>query len=181
MATFSLPVTIFFWLGEWPCTSALGFSTRSRSAVRRITWPSSNATSRTCPLSIAVISVGQAIAAPSLEDADARGGLCARCAGGERIRHPSRDLKQSVGLRAVGHARDDRAPLIGIGADGDIERHFAEKRNAELFGFFPRPSVRKDVGPAAAMRTDEVAHILDNTEKRHFDLIEHRNAAPGVD
>ena len=80
-----------------------------------------------------------------------------------------------------GHAGDDRAPVIGIGADGDVERHFAEERNAELFGLLARPSVRKDVRPPAAMRTDEVAHILDHAEQRDFDLVEHRDAAPGVD
>jgi len=81
----------------------------------------------------------------------------------------------------VGHARDDRAPLVGIFADGDIERHLAEEWNAELFRFLARPAVRKDVRSAAAMGTDEVAHVLDDAQKRHLDLVEHRNAPPGVD
>src|SRR5579872_6073380 len=100
MATFSLPVTVFLWLGEWPCTSALGLSILSFSAVKRIVRPSSKATSRTRPLSIAVMSVGQDIAALSVQDSDARRGLCARRAGGERIRHAPRDLEHGVRLRA---------------------------------------------------------------------------------
>ena len=72
-------------------------------------------------------------------------------------------------------------PLVGIGADGDIERHLAEERNAELFRFLARPAVRKDVRSATAMRTDEVAHILHHPEQRDFDLVEHRDATTGVD
>ena len=89
--------------------------------------------------------------------------------------------REGVGLRALRHGGDDRAPVIGIGADGDVERRFAEERNAELLGFRARPSVRKDIRSPAAVRTNEVAHILDDADERHFHLIEHRDAPPGVD
>ena len=45
----------------------------------------------------------------------------------------------------------------------------------------PRAAVRENVGAAAAMRAEEIAHVLDDAEERHLDLLEHRDAAPRVD
>src|SRR5208283_4733523 len=120
MATFSLPVTFRFWLGEWPWTSALGLSTRRRSAVRRTVSPSSNTTSSVRPLSVTVMSVGQAMRAPASDDADARGGLRPRSPGLERLRDAPGDLEEGAGVAAVGQAGHDGAPVVGIGADGDV-------------------------------------------------------------
>ena len=44
-------------------------------------------------------------------------------------------------------------PVIGIGADDDVERHFAEEGNAEFLSLLARAPVREDVRPPAAMRT----------------------------
>ena len=39
----------------------------------------------------------------------------------------------------------------------------------------------EDVGPLAAIRADEIAHVLDDAEHRHVDALEHGDAAPRVD
>ena len=78
-------------------------------------------------------------------------------------------------------ARDDGRAAVGSVADDDVERHFAQERNAERLGLAAGAGVREDVGASAAMRAEEKAHVLDDAEKRSVDLLEHRDRAARVD
>src|SRR5215475_6336326 len=66
MATFFLPATVLRSSGEWPCTSALGLLTRKYSAVSSKRSPLSKATVSTLRSLCSRSSVGQGLAAPSL-------------------------------------------------------------------------------------------------------------------
>src|SRR5208283_2449810 len=55
------------------------------------------------------------------------------------------------------------------------------ERDAELLGLPLRACVREDFGAATAMRAEEVAHVLNDAEERHLNLLEHGDAAPRVD
>src|SRR3990167_65464 len=58
MLTLRLPGTRTFCPGPWPCTSALGDSTRRYSQGRRKRLPSSKATSNTCEARCRTMSMG---------------------------------------------------------------------------------------------------------------------------
>ncbi len=79
-------------------------------------------------------------------------------------------------MRPIGLAFDDRRSRIRGGANRHVQRNFAEKRHPEPLGLMPRAAMTEDVRSRAAMRTLEIAHILDNAEHRHVDLLEHREA-----
>src|SRR5258705_13911282 len=78
-------------------------------------------------------------------------------------------------------AVDHRIARIGGGADRHVQGDFAEERHAEFFGLVPCAAMAEDVGPGAAMRALEIAHVLDNAEHGHVDLPEHRQSAPCID
>src|SRR3984893_5354205 len=73
--------------------------------------------------------------------------------------HPAED----DGVRVVGLGDGDRRSAVGGLADLEIERHFAEKLDAEPLGFAAGAAMREDLAAAAAMRTQEIAHILNDT------------------
>src|SRR5260370_15920820 len=71
---------------------------------------------------------------------------------------------------------DDRAALVGGLADEDVERHFAEELGAQSLRLAPRAAMAEDVAALAAMRAEEIAHVLDDAEHGHVDLAEHVEA-----
>src|SRR5436190_19840240 len=108
-----------------------------------------------------------------------------RAAGGGFARDFFPDLGGDVaeGLR-VGRIRlrhGDRAALVGSFADREIERHLAQEIDTEPLGLAAGAAMREDIAALAAMRAQEIAHILDYPEHRHIDLGEHIEPFSGVD
>src|SRR5437763_12122871 len=108
-----------------------------------------------------------------------------RAAGGGFARDFFPDLGGDVaeGLR-VGRIRlrhGDRAPLVGSFSDREIERHLAQEIDAEPLRLAAGTAMREDIAALAAMRAQEVAHILDYPEHRHIDFGEHVEALAVVD
>src|SRR5665213_3141593 len=115
--------------------------------------------------------------ARSLNDDPRRGLLRSRA---DLLPNPRRDLFVELGMRAVGLRDDDRRSRIRGLADGYIERHLAEEFDAELLGLFPGAAMAEDFASLAAMRAEEVAHVLDEAQHRHVDLLEHVEALARV-
>src|SRR5205823_8000610 len=62
-----------------------------------------------------------------------------------------------------------------------IDRDLAEKRDPELLGGAPPAAVLEDLVAVTARRALVVAHVLDDPEERHVDLLEHREPLARVD
>src|SRR5439155_22996440 len=75
-----------------------------------------------------------------------------------------RDLAVDRGMRTVRLAHHDRAAGIRGLADFHIERHLAEERHLQPFRLAPRSAMAEHVGASAAVRADEIAHVLDDAE-----------------
>src|SRR5262245_21258459 len=90
------------------------------------------------------------------------------------------DIPEKLGRRFIAEVS---ASLAGVTAypDADVDRHFAKKRHVE----FRRPLLRtaraEDVVSLAAIRADEVAHVLDHAEHRNMNLAEHRDSLHGIE
>src|SRR5437763_6471832 len=100
--------------------------------------------------------------ARELLDDDAR----RRAAGGGFARDFLADLGGDVaeGLR-VGRIRlrhGDRAALVGSFADREIERHLAQEIDTKPLRLAAGTALREDIAALAAMRAQEVAHVLDD-------------------
>src|SRR6516165_9130642 len=76
-------------------------------------------------------------------------------------------------LRIEGIRHGNRGAAVGGFADFRIERHLAEKLCSEPVGLQAGAAMRKDLAAAAAMRAQEVAHILDYAKHWHMDLLKH--------
>src|SRR5437879_7466014 len=86
------------------------------------------------------------------------------------------ELTIDLGMLAVGLRDDDRGAGVGSFADGDVERHFREELDPELFRLAPCAAMTEDLAAVAAIGAREIAHVLDDTEHRHIDLAEHVQA-----
>src|SRR6267154_3453843 len=64
-------------------------------------------------------------------------------------------------VRALRFALHDRRPGIGGDADRHVQRDLAQKRHRKPLRLMPRPAMTEDIRARAAMRTLEIAHILD--------------------
>src|SRR5713101_10215584 len=84
--------------------------------------------------------------------------------------YPAGDVLVDLGVRAVGLGDDDGMARIRGGADVEVQRHLAQERHAELFGFLARAAVAKDLRTFAAMRAEVKTHVLDEAQHRHRDL-----------
>ena len=62
-----------------------------------------------------------------------------------------------------------------------MQGHRAEIGHLLLFGLVHSAAMAENIGPFAAMRAQEIAHIFNQTENRHFDAFKHRNATPRID
>ena len=77
------------------------------------------------------------------------------------------------GMRAVWCAGNDRRASIGCAADGHFQRDFAKERCANPCGLGRCTAMPEYIMPAAAVRADKMAHILDNPQNWHIHLVEH--------
>src|SRR5712671_8094346 len=82
-------------------------------------------------------------------------------------------LPEHEGVRIVGFGDGDRGSAVGGLTDLEVERHLAEKLGAEPLGLQAGAAMAEDLAAAAAMRAQEIAHVLDDAEHRHVDLAEH--------
>ena len=89
-------------------------------------------------------------------------------------------LPERVGLRRRGIRDHDRHAGIAAGPDGGVERDTAQKRHAQLLGRLLSAPVREDVGSLSAMAVDEKAHVLDDPQDGHVDLLEHHHSLADV-
>src|ERR1700687_573542 len=99
----------------------------------------------------------------------------------ELIADLASDRPVDRGMRPIRLAVDDGRPRIRGGANRHVQRDLAQKRHAKPLGLVPWGAVTEDVRFGAAMRALEIAHVLDNAENRHIDLLEHREPPPRVD
>jgi len=84
-------------------------------------------------------------------------------------------------VRIVGLGHGDRRSAVGGLADPQVERHLAEKLGAEPLGLQAGAAVAEDLAATSAMRAQEIAHVLDDPEHRHVDLLEHVEPLAGVE
>ena len=84
-------------------------------------------------------------------------------------------------MRPVRPLSTDRQAGVRVLADLHVQRHLAEERHAEALGLVARAAVAENVRSRAALRAQEIAHVLDDAEHRHIDPLEHGDAAPGID
>ena len=84
-------------------------------------------------------------------------------------------------MRPVGRGGHHRPACVRGLPDRHRKRHFAEKRRADPCGFVTGAAVTEDIVPTAAIGADEVAHVLDDAEHRHADLVEHVEPLAGID
>src|SRR5262245_42350288 len=68
--------------------------------------------------------------------------------------------------RRIGLADEKRRSRVAALADGLIDRDAADKRHAEILRHPLSAALSEDVRLMLAIRADEVAHVLDNTERR---------------
>src|SRR5260221_1104292 len=97
------------------------------------------------------------------------------------LAHFARDVAIDLRMRAVGFGRDHRKAGVGFFADRHMQRYLAEERDAETFRLAPCATMTENIRPCAAVRAEEIAHVLDHTEYRHVHPFEHGHAAPSVD
>src|ERR671919_803716 len=92
---------------------------------------------------------------------------------GELGDHAAGDGEKGRRLRAVRLRHHRRPAGVGLLADAEVERDLAQELDAVFFRRQPGAAVAEDLGPVAAARAQEVAHVLDDAQNRHIDLAEH--------
>src|SRR5918999_3199703 len=85
------------------------------------------------------------------------------------------------GMRAIRLASHHRIAFIRGGPDRHVQRDFAQEWDTQPLRLMARAAMAENVRARAALRTLEIAHVLDNAEHRHVDLLEHRKPPPRVD
>ncbi|MCY1379503.1 hypothetical protein D9M69_672280 [compost metagenome] len=62
-----------------------------------------------------------------------------------------------------------------------MQRYFAKERHIETFRFLTCAAMAENIVACASIRRDEIAHILDNAQKRHINLAEHGQSLACID
>src|SRR3989441_11418974 len=100
--------------------------------------------------------------------------------GGERVRHAACDDGERLRRGGLRLRHDNRLARVGQVGKVRLQRYLTQQRHAELVRE-PRATAREeDLGALAAVRADEVAHVLDHAEHRDADPLEHLRAAQAV-
>src|ERR1700742_5191743 len=84
-------------------------------------------------------------------------------------------------MRPIRLALDNRGPAVRSGANRHVQRNLAEERYSEALGLMTRAAMPENIRLRSAVRTLEIAHVLDDAEHGHVDLLEHRQSPPRVD
>src|SRR6185295_10958443 len=104
-------------------------------------------------------------AGPSLDDDPRRNAAAAGAL--ELVAHARGDVAIGHGMRPVGLGGDHRQASVRLLADGHVQRDLAEERHAEPLGLAARPTMAENIGARAAVRAEEIAHVLHDPEHRH--------------
>jgi len=99
---------------------------------------------------------------------------------GDLRRNRFGDAEQYAGGSRVRGAHDDWLALISAGTHHGVKRNLAQQRNTELFGHLATATGPEQSVAFAAVRTNEIAHVLDDPKDGHLDLLEHRDALDDV-
>src|SRR5688572_25166644 len=84
-----------------------------------------------------------------------------------------RDGAERLCLSAVRLADDDGDSQVAAFANADRDRDRSEERRAVSFGQRLAPAIAEDEELLSVIWALETAHVLDNAEDRHAQLIEH--------
>src|SRR4051812_1397654 len=91
----------------------------------------------------------------------------------KRTRRATGGIEIRFGARRIGRGDHARFAAIGFFADLRVERQLAEQLHVVLLGHALAAASTEDVLDVAAVRTDVQAHVLDDAEHGHRDLLEH--------
>src|SRR6202035_5600645 len=80
-------------------------------------------------------------------------------------------------VRLVDHQRHARATPL---TNAPIEWDLAQERDIHPLGQGLRPAMAEDIFAFAAVRADEITHVLDQPQVRDFQRVEHLDGAPDV-
>ena len=101
-----------------------------------------------------------------------RGGCRAVLARSARTPPRRGRIREYAGVLAAGLGDDHRRAGIGFSRIA-MERHRAEERHADALRLVLGAAMAENVRALAAMRAEEIAHVLDDAEHRHVDALEH--------
>src|SRR5688500_12866973 len=80
---------------------------------------------------------------------------------------------ECFGCRRIAFADRNRHTRIAADADRLVDGHAAEEWNRELAREGLAAPLAEDVALVTAVRTDEVAHVFDEPQRRHVQLLIH--------
>src|SRR5439155_1729100 len=95
--------------------------------------------------------------------------------------HRQREVAKHLRLRRVRTPQGDRRALVAADPGLGIERDLGEQRDPVLVGESPAAPLTEDVVAPAGVRRHEVAHVLDDAEQRHVELLEHPDRLADVE
>src|SRR5271169_5355938 len=110
------------------------------------------------------LALGGASIVSRLFDDDAGWGPADGVGAGDFFPDARGDGAEDERVRVVGVGDGDRVARIRGLADLEVERNLAEKLGAEAVGLEAGATVAEDLAAAAAMRAQEIAHVLDDAE-----------------
>src|SRR5437667_973669 len=96
---------------------------------------------------------------------------------GDYANHPGDaegEVLEDVRLGGVREGGHDRRAEVRLLSDPSLEGNLAEKVDVQHARDSPSSAGREDIGLFAAMRAEEVTHVLDDAEDGHVELPEHR-------
>ena len=79
------------------------------------------------------------------------------------------------------HAIQDMRNLTAADPDLRVQRQIAQKRHAHRCRGPFSAALSEDIDTLLRLRSDHIAHVLDNAEHGNVDLLEHRQSAPRID
>src|SRR6185503_11046881 len=95
-------------------------------------------------------------------------------------RGPLRRGDERTRRRRVGFADHQRYAAVAAFTNRLIDRQTSEERHAELLGQPLAAATAEDIGFVFAVRAREVAHVLDQPDRRNVQLLVHRHGTTRV-
>src|SRR5689334_13918454 len=93
----------------------------------------------------------------------------------------ARNFSKFLGYGISGVRLSDRQPPVARLSSGNIDGDLPEEGHLEPGGFPLSTPVSENVVALPVTRAEEVAHVLDEAEDGHVDLLEHRRRLARVD
>src|SRR3954452_23568740 len=89
-------------------------------------------------------------------------------------------VAERFGRRRLRLRDRDRHPGVPTRPDWLVERNATEERDGEIGGEFFSSPLAEDIALVPTFGTHEVAHVLDDAQRRHIQLLIHPHGAPRV-